>query len=143
MKKFRLIRSAPASAGRNMLLDRLIFERYLRENIPVLRLYGWEAPSFTYGVSQEPEGLLDLALCRSDKVGVAQRMTGGGVLFHNHELTYSFVCGKDDAAEPAHVFVSYKGLCSFLLCFYASLGLTAGFALEAEDFARRRATTTW
>lgn len=142
MKEFRLILSAPASAARNMLLDKLIFERYLEENVPVLRLYGWEAPSFTYGISQEPQSLLDLGLCRSDGVGVAQRMTGGGVLFHNDELTYSFVCSKGDAAEPAGVLVSYRGLCSFLIRFYASLGLAAEFALESADFASRRAPSS-
>jgi len=66
-------------------------------------------------------------------------MTGGGLLFHNDEITYSLVCDKTDIGEPDNVFVSYRKICAFLISFYRSLGLKASFALEAEDFKDRRA----
>ncbi|MDD5135800.1 MAG: lipoate--protein ligase family protein [Candidatus Omnitrophica bacterium] len=134
MKIFRLIRSRPASAAYNMALDEKIFFRYLDDGIPAFRVYGWETPSFTYGVSQHPEEGLDMGLCASDGVGVAKRMTGGGILLHGDDVTYSFVCGKEDVGEPKGVLVSYREICAFLIRFYASCGLKASFAAARSDF---------
>jgi lipoate-protein ligase A len=137
MKTFRLIRSYPASAVYNMALDEKIFSRYLEDGIPVFRVYLWQAPSFTYGVSNHPEKLIDFEQCLSGEVEVVKRMTGGGILFHNDEITYSFVCSKEDVKEPQGVFVSYKEICAFLIRFYESIGLKALFAKETESFKDR------
>jgi len=137
MKSFRLIRSGPLSAQMNMGLDEKIFKRYLEDGVGVLRLYRWQGPSFTYGFSQQPENFLDLGACAADGVGVAKRITGGGVLFHHDEITYSFVCSKSDLGEPQGVFVDYRNICKFLMRFYESLGLRPVFALKAPDFKDR------
>jgi lipoate-protein ligase A len=137
MKTFRLIRSQPASATYNMELDKKILGRYLEDGVPVFRVYGWEKPSFTYGVSGSPEGLLDLERCERDSVDVVKRMTGGGILFHDDEITYSFVCGKGDVGEPSAPLVAYREICAFLIRFYDSLGLKASFAIEDPRFKAR------
>ncbi|MFA4992476.1 MAG: lipoate--protein ligase family protein [Candidatus Omnitrophota bacterium] len=137
MKRFRLIRSMPASAEYNMALDEKIFHRYIEDGIPSLRIYGWQGPSFTYGIGQNPESQLDLKLCQRDGVQIAQRITGGGILFHHNEITYSLVCSKEDIGEEKKVFVSYRQICAFLIYFYKSLGLNVSFALEADDFKMR------
>lgn len=134
MKTFRLIHSGSGSAAYNMALDAAIFSRYLEDGIPVLRLYSWQAPAFSYGFSQEPKNQIDLAACAIDGVGVAKRITGGGILFHDQELTYSFVCSKSDVGERQGVFVDYRNICKFLIRFYTALGLHSKFALEAENF---------
>ena len=137
MKLFRLIRSGASCAAGNMALDAEIFKGYLKDGVGVLRLYRWQAPAFTYGFSQEPKNQLDLAVCAADGVGVAKRITGGGTLFHDDEITYSFVCSKTDVGEPEGVFVDYRNLCAFLMRFYESLGLVPAFALEAAGFKDR------
>ena len=137
MRRFKLIRSRQNSAIYNMALDQKIFDSYMEDGIPAFRIYGWEAPSFTYGVSQKPENEIDIKQCALDGIQVAKRMTGGGVLFHNNEITYSLVCAKEDIGEPDGVIVSYRKICAFLISFYRSLGLDASFALEAEDFKAR------
>jgi len=137
MKKFKIIRSYPGSAAYNMALDEKIFSRYSEDGIPVLRVYRWRAPSFTYGISQSPEEEINLDLCLKNKVEIAKRMTGGGVLFHHDEITYSFVCSKDDIGESKDVFVSYRDICAFLINFYQSLGLKASFALLEKSFKNR------
>lgn len=134
MKAFRLIRSDPASAEYNMALDEKIFSQYLEDGIPVFRVYLWQAPSFTYGISKYPENLIDFGKCLSNRVQVVKRMTGGGILFHDDEITYSFVCSKEDVKEPQNVFVSYREICAFLIKFYESLGLKALFAKETQGF---------
>jgi len=139
MKHFRLIRSGALDADANMALDEEIFKRYLDDGVGVLRLYRWKSPAFTYGFSQAPGKQIDLAACLNDGIGVAKRITGGGVLFHDDEITYSFVCSKSDLGEPQGVLVDYRNICGFLLRFYKSLGLTAGFALEETGFKKRSA----
>ncbi len=139
MKTFKLIISQAASATYNMELDEKIFSRFLEDRIPVLRVYRWEKPSFTYGVYQNPEAQVDLKQCARDGVEVVKRITGGGILFHQNEITYSFVCSKEDVGEPENVFVSYREICAFLINFYASLGLKANFALESEGFEHKSA----
>lgn len=140
MRRFRLIRSRSADAIYNMALDKKIFDRYMEDGIPVFRVYGWKSASFTYGVSQKPENEIDIKRCALDSIRIAKRMTGGGVLFHHNEITYSLVCAKEDIGEPDGVFVSYRRICAFLIHFYRSLGLDASFALEAKDFKNRCAS---
>jgi len=120
-----------------MALDEKIFLRYMEDGIPALRAYSWAAPSITYGISQQPEGEINLKQCHRDGVQIAQRITGGGVLFHHHEITYSLVCSKEDIGEDKKVFVSYRQICAFLIYFYKSLGLKASFALEADGFKNK------
>jgi len=139
MKTFKLIRSHPATAVYNMELDNLIFDQYLQDKVPVLRIYSWQKPSFTYGLSQNPEDEIDLRRCLDDDIGIAKRITGGGILFHDNEITYSFACDKLDVGEPSEVFVSYREICTFLINFYKELKLPACFALESKDFMNRRA----
>jgi len=135
MKTFRLVRSPCSSASYNMSLDEAIFARYLKDAIPVFRVYRWSAPSFTYGVSQKPEADIDVKRCERDGIGLAGRMTGGGVLFHNDEITYSFVCDKTDVGEPKSALVSYREICAFLIRFYKAIGLNASFACEVPGFS--------
>ena len=137
MKSFRLIRSGALSAASNMALDEKIFKHYLEDGVGVLRLYRWKGPSFTYGFSQEPKSQIDLAGCVTDAVEVVKRITGGGILFHDDEITYSFVCSKSDLGEPQGVFVDYRNICGFLLRFYESLGLVPDFALSQPGFKDR------
>ena len=73
MKTFRLIRSKPNSATYNMALDEKIFLRFIEDGIPVLRIYSWEAPSITIGISQEAEGEIDLKQCQADGASSARR----------------------------------------------------------------------
>jgi len=117
-----------------MELDEKIFNQYLNDGIGVFRIYSWERPSFTYGFSQDPKDEIDLARCQRDGLQVVKRITGGGILFHHDEITYSFVCSKSDIGEPQGVFVAYRNICKFLMRFYKSLGLTPVFALETKGF---------
>lgn len=139
MKSFRLIRSKASSAAHNMNFDEKIFNRYLDDGIGVFRVYRWEKPSFTCGFSQNPENEINLDKCASDGIQIAKRMTGGGIIFHNDEITYSFVCSKEDVGEPQGIFVAYRNICKFLIRFYESLGVSAEFALQARNFKERSA----
>lgn len=137
MKQFRLLRSGVASASLNMALDETIFSSLSTGGLPTFRVYRWTKPSFSVGISSDPESILDLKQCSDDGVAVVRRITGGGVLFHDDEITYSFACTKEEVGEPKEVLVSYRHICGFLKLFYELLGLKASFACQENDFDRR------
>lgn len=81
----------------------------LLEGAPIgaagIRFYDWAAPAVTFGYSQA----YDFALrCARDRgMGDAQlvrRATGGGVVFHDGDLTFSLVFPWDRLCSPALVY---------------------------------------
>lgn len=134
MKNFRLIISKPQDAFYNMALDEALFLSYLKTGVPFFRIYYWDSPSFSIGISQDVDCEIELNKCAKDKVNLVRRMTGGGILFHHKEITYSFGCSKSGVGEPSNILVSYKNICRFLIEFYKSLGLNAQYAKDLENF---------
>ena len=121
---FRLIDTGPRPGPENMAIDAALLDCFRpEEDRPVLRLYGWEPPAFSCGRFQQPEQILDLDRCRRDGIPVVRRITGGGVLFHAAELTYSLVCPVAFAGSSRGVKEAFFHLTSFLLRFYRDLGL--------------------
>jgi lipoate-protein ligase A len=106
-------------------------------SLPVLRLYGWEPPAFSCGRFQEPGAFLDLDQCRRDAVPVVKRITGGGIIYHAQELTYSLVCPAAAIPDSRSVKAAFFHLTSFLLAFYRNLGLAPCHAEQYHHDGRR------
>lgn len=76
-----------------MAVDEAIFESGIEhpERGATLRWYHWQRPTLSLGYFQaygdRPESLLD--------VDCVRRVTGGGAILHDRELTYSLVVPKD------------------------------------------------
>ncbi len=93
----------------NMTADVALFEAALAEDRPLLRLYAFTPATVTLGRAERPAGVLDLAACAVDGIGVAVRPTGGRAVLHDEELTYCVaaregVGGLGDGREaPARV----------------------------------------
>ncbi|MDD5669020.1 MAG: lipoate--protein ligase family protein, partial [Candidatus Omnitrophica bacterium] len=136
MKTIRFINSGAGNPYYNMALDETLFENCLSTGKASLRLYTWDSPAFSVGVSQNIRNEIVLDACRRDNIQVVRRITGGGVLFHHDEITYSFFCAKEDIKESDNIVVSYRNICGFLMRFYLRLGLKAGFSCELPDFER-------
>ena len=106
-------------------------------SLPILRLYGWSPPAFSYGRFQKPEEILNLELCRKGGIQVVRRITGGGVIYHARELTYSLVCPADFIPGSRSVKDAFFHLTSFLIAFYRKLGLVACHAVEHYSGSQR------
>lgn len=106
-------------------------------SLPVLRLYGWNPPTLSLGRFQKASEVLDLARCRADGVAVVRRMTGGGVIYHADELTYSLVCAPGQIPPASSIKDSFRVLTGFLLTFYRALGLDAAYAVDAAPEGTR------
>lgn len=99
-------------------------------SLPVLRLYGWNPPALSLGRFQKAAVVLDLERCRADGVAVVRRVTGGGVIYHADELTYSLVCSPTQIPTAASIKDSFRVLTGFLLAFYRTLGLEPAYATD-------------
>ncbi len=133
--RWRIIDTGALDPFANMALDEALLRGYQRYNSPpTLRIYGWKYPSLSLGFSQDPARDLDIEFCRKRSIPFVRRITGGGIILHGNELTYSLVCSKEDLGIPARVLSSYKIICSFLISFYKALGIEAEFACDDPDY---------
>jgi len=134
MKKgasFRVIHTNHQSAKLNMAIDKALAMSFQKEDKPILRFYTWEN-SFTVGVSQNTQTYEKTYA--NFNGNCAKRMTGGGVLFHGHDISYSLVVPSSYLKELS-VKQSYEKICSFLLDFYKNLNLKASFAKDVKEIA--------
>ncbi len=76
-----------ANGAANMALDEAMLEAAAREGSAYLRFYGWSVPTLSLGYFQR------MAEVRSDARWegrpIVRRLTGGGAIWHHHELTYA------------------------------------------------------
>jgi len=131
MKRWRVIDTGYLDCYSNMAIDEALLEGYdPAKGLSVLRIYGWQPQAFSIGYSQNPQAELDLDRCRTERIDFVRRITGGGVIFHKNELTYSIVCSKEDLGLSAFSKEAYRVLCSFIVRAYQSLGLQAEYSLQ-------------
>lgn len=134
MMPARLIQSGFCNAATNMAVDEALFLSY-KENtsIPILRLYGWRPASFSIGCFQDPSKTLNLRICEKENMFFIRRPTGGGILFHDKELTYSLILAQSDLNLKAGVKESFEKITRFLISAYRGLGLKARFAKDIYE----------
>jgi lipoate-protein ligase A len=82
---------APHSAAMNMAIDEALLESAAA---PSIRFYRWESPALSFGYFGR---FADVAGNASER-DLVRRWTGGGIVFHGDDLTYSIVI---PATEPA------------------------------------------
>ena len=128
LKEVRFIPFSLYPPYENMAIDEYLINYYILKKKPVLRLYSWDPAGISIGKNQDIN-TINLEACLKDNVPVVRRMTGGGAIFHDKELTYSLVCSEHDISdEKVSVKESFELLNSFILKMYEKLGLKAQFA---------------
>jgi lipoate-protein ligase A len=134
---WRLIETASLDGPGNMAVDEAILLSFdPRRSAPVLRLYGWDPPAISCGRYQRPHEALDLERCAARGVPAIRRVTGGGIIYHAEELTYSIVCAPCHIPQASSVKESFRILTGFLCRFYARLGLDPSYAVERQGEER-------
>lgn len=82
-----LLHSDPGSAAFNMALDEALLEAMPRLQRPVLRFYGWTEPAASFGYFQKYADVERMTPLRP----LVRRPTGGGIVPHEADWTYSLV----------------------------------------------------
>ena len=82
----------------NMAADHVLLDRAASFATPLLRIYSWDRPSISFGRSQ----LHPAALASSHTL--VRRPSGGGIVWHDRDLTYTLVLppGHDLARMEIH-----------------------------------------
>jgi lipoate-protein ligase A len=124
VKKIRLLETGFNSGAWNMALDEVLLMNSVDGGTPILRIYGWHPPCVSIGYFQSMEEEVDSERCRDNGIDVVRRITGGGAVLHESELTYSFITGT----YPANIMESYTLICEPVVMCLNNIGHSAKYA---------------
>jgi lipoyl(octanoyl) transferase len=79
----------PHSAPMNMAIDEALLETAV---VPTIRFYRWRSPALSFGYFGK---FSDVAIYAAER-DLVRRWTGGGIVFHGDDLTYSIVIPASD-----------------------------------------------
>ncbi len=103
MNSWLSINSGKCDAAFNMSLDEALLENVSQLGRPVLRFYGWTEPAATFGYFQKFSEVERATHLRP----LIRRPTGGGIVPHDADWTYSFV------VPPSHKWYSFAAIESY------------------------------
>jgi lipoyl(octanoyl) transferase len=122
---FLLAEPEPFSAAENMARDESLFRLCHLRPMGVLRVYGWEKPSFSYGASQRVDRAVDVSYVREHGGEYVRRITGGKTVLHNDEVTYAVASSEEIFYSGNDLYQSYLLISRVLVKALQSLGLDA------------------
>jgi lipoyl(octanoyl) transferase len=96
-------------AAENMATDFLLLQRYPESAHARYRHYGWRSPSFTFGYSQK-SSFIRSQLSTDGLFELCRRPTGGGLVDHRDDWTYSLVVPRGHPFEEARATQSYRAI---------------------------------
>ena len=91
--------NAYGDAATNMAIDASLLDS-TPAGVVVLRHYGWSEPAITFGYTQR---IKDVRNTVDDNLSLCRRLTGGGIVDHRNDWTYTLVIHREvpTASEPA------------------------------------------
>jgi len=93
----RILNDPALDGATNMALDEALLTRVGRgESQPTLRFYQWNPPTISLGYFQ-PYSAYEKLSPPAGELAVVRRLTGGGAILHDLELTYSLILPVDHA----------------------------------------------
>lgn len=112
----------------NMGIDRAILQTVSEgQSIPTLRLYSWAVPAVTVGYFQKISETVNIAFCTENKIPVIRRITGGGTVLHNSEITYSFITPLKNSPISSDLETSFKAIIMPIINALKAIGIDASF----------------
>jgi lipoate-protein ligase A len=115
-------------AAENMALDFLLLQRY---PVAALRFrhYGWRSPAFTFGFGQKAAWVRE-HLPPGERFDLCRRPTGGGIVDHREDWTYTLVIPREHAWWEERATESYRVVHECLVQALRELGRPAGVAQQ-------------
>jgi lipoate-protein ligase A len=102
-----------------MALDHALMRRAARTGSGVIRVYAWSRPTLSFGRNE--------AAFRRPNVDIVRRPTGGRMILHHRELTYSFTLPATERPRA-----TYDRLNSILAAALLRLGVTVTIVQRGE-----------
>lgn len=131
-----LVDAEPRSGRDNMQQDEALLQQVAADNRQAfIRIYQWSAPTVSLGYFQKTEDAIDSRISGCDRV---KRVTGGGAILHDQELTYSCVIPATHPIRSTPVQL-YEVVHTAVIDLLSSMGVkssmrsdVAGWAEEAD-----------
>ena len=114
-------------AASNMALDEAVLRLNKGKKDGTVRFYSWEPRAITIGYFQGINEEVDVRKCEEQGVDVVRRITGGGAVYHDDELTYSVIVDEDHPGISKNVMESYDYLCRGVVKGLGGLGIDSEF----------------
>ncbi len=118
----RFIDTGFRNAFENMAIDEAILHCC---KIPTLRVYGWKPAAISIGYNQSLMEGINIDYCKKNNIDIVRRITGGKAVFHDKEITYSFILPEDTNLIPFEINESYKIIANALIIALKKIGLNA------------------
>lgn len=119
--QIRFLNTGYSSAATNMGIDEALMNEV--KDTPILRIYGWKPAAVSVGYFQSISEEVNIERCKQDGIDIVRRMTGGGAVFHESELTYTFITRK----YPQNILDSYKWICEAIIVSLRKMNFNANF----------------
>src|SRR3989338_5213048 len=128
----RFIDTGFRNAFENMAIDEAILH-YCK--IPTLRIYGWKPAAISIGYNQGIEKEINLDYCEKNDISIVRRLSGGKAVFHDNEITYSFILPENSNLIPLEINESYKVIANALIIALKKIGINAEMKKTPEKIA--------
>jgi len=126
-----LLHSGPGAPAFNMALDEALLETVSRLGQPVLRFYGWTEPAATFGYFQHIAAIEQATHLRP----LIRRPTGGGLVPHDADWTYSLVFPPGHEWYELRAEESYRRAHEWIQSALVRLAVPTGLAPDCKKSA--------
>jgi lipoate-protein ligase A len=128
MKEWDLIIDhTPLEGSWNMAVDDYLFQSLPEDPYTILRFYAWKNPTVSLGYSQKVLEVADVEFCKKNGIDIVRRMTGGKLVLHHKEVTYS-LASSDTEVFTATLSDSYRVISEALMKGLDKMGLAPSLA---------------
>jgi len=128
-EQWRLLQTGFSNAFSNMAVDRAVLVLNSQNKVPpTVRFYGWVPPAISIGYFQSLTDEVDIGACERFGVDYVRRITGGGAVFHENELTYSIVIPESHPEIPKNILKSYGRICGAIMKGLRQLDIESEYA---------------
>lgn len=125
--KFSLIDSGKCIAKENMAIDKRLLDSLAIDCQPILRFYDWSGNCATHGYFVDPTSYFP----STENLTFAKRPTGGGILFHLWDFTFSVLFPFNHKYFTTNTLQNYKYVNEAVARAVRSFGKNA-YLLEEE-----------
>ena len=98
-----------------MAVDEHLFNICHKEKRGFFRIYSWDKPSFSIGVSQKVSKAVDHNYIIDNGFGFVRRITGGKTVLHDDEITYSVISSEEKFFKDNDLYKSYSLIAEIIL----------------------------
>jgi lipoate-protein ligase A len=126
-----ILDSGPGEPAFNMALDEALLESAPRIGQPVLRFYRWTQPAASFGYFQRITEVERATALRP----LVRRPTGGGIVPHDADWTYSVVIPAGHEWHGWKAAMSYRRLHEWIRRAFEELAVPTALAAEARRSA--------